>query len=50
MICVTIPRKTNGSFVLDDEGRYNATVGCARTNVIGSRTSFVIAFLRSSMY
>ena len=36
--------------MLDNEGRDTATVGYARTNVIGSRTSFVIPSVRSSIY
>ena len=34
--------KTLRSYRADKQ--FNVTVGCARTNVIGSRTSFVIAF------
>jgi len=30
--------------------QFDFTVGCARTNVTGSRTSFVIASIRSSIH
>jgi hypothetical protein len=34
----------------DDDDEFRFTVGYARTNVIGSRTSFVIASVRSSIH
>jgi len=42
--------KQDGSFVPDNEGKDTATVGYARTKVMGSRTSFAIASVRSSIF